>query len=392
MFVTCDQCGGRFKIAPEKVPSAGVRARCTGCPSVLLLWKDGERVMSSTVPATPNESPPRGRTPGPDASGPALEPDPPSGAEPAPAWTPGPEAQVDPDTSPPPPPPPEPAPAMAPPDVDFASVFDDVAGSFDDPPPDPAPAWEASGSSDFREPSFVSDAIPLDEANEIAPLEPSPAPAKKPPPAPPMEPPSKKRQSPQKSRLWPRGRQPEPEGPLSQALWSLVVVTALIYGVLVGMEHDPTHLFERVWGRPEEAAARMRASDLASGVYPTSDGGQLTYLIGSLQVETEIPERSAIRVVGELLDPDGGVAARSEGWAGALPSPEELRAVIDPKGWEELARLIALRGSASASTPFLVAFPQARTPAGPLRFRIAASVEAAPLPAPDGPVAQDAGE
>ncbi|HEY0839704.1 MAG TPA: zinc-ribbon domain-containing protein, partial [Vulgatibacter sp.] len=221
MFVTCDQCGGRFKIAPEKVPAAGVRARCTGCPAILLLWKEGEQVMSSTVPLAPKEPPhaplPAGEDPrgAPPAGSPAASL---GETGPPPAWTPGPEL--------PPPPPPEPEPEASPADRDFAAIFGDVAGRFDDVETEPAPPWEASGSADLREPSFVSDAIPLDEesADAVAVDEASPVKDAKAGRAPPMDPPSKTNQSPQKNRLWPRGRKPEPEGPLSQALWSLIVV------------------------------------------------------------------------------------------------------------------------------------------------------------------------
>jgi len=386
VFVTCDNCGGRFRIAPEKVPASGVRARCAGCASILLLRREGDRVV--VAPATPRHAP----QPAPSADLPpeyaAPHPPPPAAATPGPRQPlppplPVPEPDVElpeegPPPSLPPPPPaheddspwgalPQPeAPPPPPPDDD------DPFASLEAPP---LPAEVSFGnvgtlapSDEVKEPSFVTGAIPLDERSARG----SSAAAA----------PAALQRT--RSRLLIAARKAPVEGPVSKTIWSVVVVGALVYGVLVGLHRDPTHLVDTFL--PGGRGGSLRTGEVVSGVYPASDGGRLTYLTGEIEGGPVVGEGEALRVVGEILDAKGSVVSRSEGWAGALPAPEQLAAVVDDASWRHLARVLA-RSGRTDGMPFVVAFPGAKPPAGTVRFQI--KVREEPLPPSADQVVRD---
>lgn len=393
MFVTCDNCGGRFRIAPEKVPASGVRARCAGCSSILLLRREGDRVV--VAPAAPRQPlPPPQPVPEPDVELPdagtdavgdssatagaapgaadpfSVQREPPE-APPAPPPLP-PSALPDEDSPwgavaapevPPPPPPPLPEPE------------DDPFASLSAPPlPEEVSFGNLAGidADEAREPSFVTGAVPIEEEKSARSAGAEPVAA------------GSRQRTASRLHLATAARKAPVEGPVSKTIWSALVVGALVYGVLVGLHRDPTRLWERLL--PGAGTAALQASDLVAGVYPANDGERLAYLTGSIEGRTSGGEGVGIRVVGELLDEKGAVVTRSEGWAGALPTPEEIAAVVDEESWERLSRGLA-RSGPGGEQPFVVAFPGAKVPAGRIGYRVTLREE--PLPPTGTTVVED---
>jgi len=420
VFVTCDNCGGRFRIAPEKVPATGIRARCAGCSSILVLRREGDGVV--VAPTAPRHSlPPPQPVPDPEVD---LPPDFDAGGAPTaaadaaaghgaadhaaghPAGAAGHAAnhavghetgRAAGDLPPPPPPDTPPAPPPLPPAAfpDEDSPWGALPTAEAPPPPPPPPGEEDDPfasleapplpeelsfgdlagipEEEVKEPSFVTGAVALpDEASPAA--SPVPAPAAVP-----------RQRTASRLHLASAARKAPVEGPVSKAIWSVLVVGALIYGVLVGLHRDPTGPWDELL--PGSGGAPLRSRDVTAGLYPAADGGRLTYLVGTVEGRARGGEGVGIRITGELLDAKGGVVSRSEGWAGALPSPEALAAVADEASWVRLSRELA-RGGARDGMPFVVAFPGAKAAGGGAGFRITLREEPLPL-VPDAAVVED---
>ena len=149
MVVTCSNCKGRFRIADERVPAAGVRARCSRCSTILFVRHGQEAVAEAPVQAPP---------PVPPAPPPIPEglPDPWGGASDADLVdegqpSAGPAAE-DPPLPPPLPPPPPISPHSPGPRVlqedPFGAAFADLPSGPPPPPPPLQPQSEA-GALEF---------------------------------------------------------------------------------------------------------------------------------------------------------------------------------------------------------------------------------------------------
>lgn len=57
MLVTCSNCKGRFRIADERVPAAGVRARCSRCSTILFVRHGYEAVAETALKMPPAPAP-----------------------------------------------------------------------------------------------------------------------------------------------------------------------------------------------------------------------------------------------------------------------------------------------------------------------------------------------
>lgn len=59
MNVRCPHCQSAFRVDPERVPAAGIKARCSRCSNVFELSKDGTaRVPAAPAPAVAPAAPP----------------------------------------------------------------------------------------------------------------------------------------------------------------------------------------------------------------------------------------------------------------------------------------------------------------------------------------------
>ena len=54
MNVRCPNCQSAFRVDPERVPAAGIKARCSRCSSVFQLTREGvQRPAMAAVPSAP---------------------------------------------------------------------------------------------------------------------------------------------------------------------------------------------------------------------------------------------------------------------------------------------------------------------------------------------------
>jgi predicted Zn finger-like uncharacterized protein len=133
------------------------------------------------------------------------------------------------------------------------------------------------------------------------------------------------------------------------------------------------------------------ASDVITSVYPTASGKSVLVVRGEVQAAQAAP---GVRVQVDLLADDRTVA-RTETWAGKVPSLEDVYAIRGGPDWEELVRRLGRVVGAvqpGKRVPFLAVFPD--PPQRLDRTRVRVNAEPAPLPVPaadDTPVAADPG-
>jgi len=132
-------------------------------------------------------------------------------------------------------------------------------------------------------------------------------------------------------------------------------------------------------------AARAPASALSSvaksnGYYLTSSGRPLVYVRGEVRSQSAVPV-GRVRVRGEMVQ-GGRVVARAEGLAGAVPTPEELAALVSREEQEKLATVLALRAPRQLppgqELPFVLTFVDYPPDMGEVTFRVTAD----PAPGP----------
>ncbi len=401
MLVSCSGCKGRFRISAERVPASGARARCTRCGTILLIPPQETSAEPRLPPPLPPPLPPEpaaatmtgagfgeidladGPGPGdapPDSPWDAIEQPASSGVD----WN---DALLDVGEESPQRPwdaldeesarSPEEAPAPAlPADDPFDALFDEAAEWSN--------AEEASRAA--------AAAIPAASGEGDAPPEPPVEAAQDMPEPHPASPP----QGGAGSRRIRQSRRASREGPISRALWTSLVMGALIVGALAGMGRDPLHLARYFEGSEGRSPVELHARDLTAGIFRSPEGRELLYLRGSVHGRRPSPEGSSVFVAGELHEVHGSTIARSASWAGVMPSPQELAAVRDDGSWESLSRRLASEVAkavpSDGEVPFLLVFPSARVPRGPLQVRVVATVEAPPTEeAPAGVVAEELG-
>lgn len=140
MNVNCPSCQALFRVDPERVPSAGVRVRCSSCTQVFLLTRQGATAAAPdgrAAVAPPRAAPRPSTTAAPPASPPKPAPAPRQTTSPAPrsAATAAPAAQT---AAARPAPPSAPAPGQASPTTP--------------PAPSPAPSAPARRSFGAQDP------------------------------------------------------------------------------------------------------------------------------------------------------------------------------------------------------------------------------------------------
>lgn len=112
MNVRCPHCQSTFRVDPERVPPAGIKARCSRCSNIFQLSRDGAVSVPAPAVATSPVAAAAPVTPPPIAPQPTMTPQPPAPPRvvPQPAPT-----VVQPPVAPPPPMTPRPIPQTPPP-------------------------------------------------------------------------------------------------------------------------------------------------------------------------------------------------------------------------------------------------------------------------------------
>lgn len=371
VLVSCSNCQGRFRVAAERIPPSGARARCSRCSTILFIRpkSDGaiEEIPSASAPppipapeAPPPPLPPAaGEWQGPPGDPGAGEVEAAQGAEEA--W---------------PSPPAEPPPAFDP----FASLGGDddpfaavsAASDEDDGPPvgvmggafaptRDIPGREAQRPLQGEEPAQRE----LEDEEREAPF--------------PQLSTVRRAPSPdaqqQRMRLRPMVRVMG-ERKISTIFWGAVVAAGIAFGVVVGLERDPMRLARSIGLSMDPGPLIVRGDELAMGLHPTRSGERLLYVAGVVHREAEAGGAELVKIDARVLGHDGAELGRSEGWAGASPTPEELHRVEDDRQWRALSALLRERAITSlggGELPFVIAFPGVDPSTAPLRFEIAAS-------------------
>ena len=123
------------------------------------------------------------------------------------------------------------------------------------------------------------------------------------------------------------------------------------------------------------AAGGPRARVLTTGLYPTSDGGQLLYMRGELRnASDEDVAAWSQRLVGRAVDADGAEVRSSEAIVGGLPTPEELWNIRGAEDIERIRRRIERvnerEEEADGGLEFFVIFGEAPEDPYSLRFEV----------------------
>ncbi len=440
MIVVCASCRAKFRVPDERVGPRGVKVRCSRCRHVFVVRREepaeAEAAPAAAPPPLPGaeidlevddasrrrrsgagkgafpdlfgarEAPSAAADPAPDdpfaaagfvtspggdpfaAAGQDFAPSPPAAAE-ALAGAAGPGASPLPvtdlsDLAPPAPAVPPPLPASG-----HLSLEERTPPGRELPAFEPLPGAELLGGGPAPAPG-PDEPSGLDVARESAPSAPD-GPAPGAPGRPLPEAPSPRRPPP---RRVPEAAGPTVPGPApagaapalarrllvnSFSLAAVLVVAAALLALLSG---DGERSLSRPWRLLRGAAAPERpvlAVDVTNGLYETAGGGNVLFVRGRLEARSRVS--GPVRVRAEILD-GPSVVARAEGLGGAVPTPEELRAVTGAEAAErlrgELASRAAPRLDPGDSVPFLVAFPQVPPRLAELSFRVV--VEAAATP------------
>lgn len=281
--------------------------------------------------------------------------------------------------------------------------FGDFAGAdpFEDPAAAPAAAAPPGGMHDFGGPE--------EDAFGAGPEPAEPAPPPRPPP-PTLEPAAPPPSAPAAPAAAPAARPDEvaAEGLRHRAsrirsvainALSLVALLAVVVALLAlwrglrpgsgGLLH-PSALFSR----PEAERREFEAVDLRSGRYERAEGPPLVFVTGKAISRAGAPV-PGLAVHVELVG-KGGVVARGDARAGAVPGPEALHAARDAAALA--AAYEALAGSAPAAVrpgdavPFLVAVLDAPADVEGLGLRVTVEPLRAPPEPPSGAAAPAPGE
>jgi len=175
MNVTCTHCQTVFRVDPDKIPAAGVRARCSVCAGVFWVRRDAVETVAHTPAAEP-AAPAPAPIPEPPPIVPVVQaPAPAPAPTPAPAAVPFTQAPFRPSPAPAPPAPAFRGPGTSPPPAAPAAAPVRPAGPpppvFAAPVSRPAPAPPA-----FAAPAAAPVAAPA--AVPMPPVAPAPVPAK----------------------------------------------------------------------------------------------------------------------------------------------------------------------------------------------------------------------
>jgi predicted Zn finger-like uncharacterized protein len=151
------------------------------------------------------------------------------------------------------------------------------------------------------------------------------------------------------------------------ALAALLAVTVAILvvwrgeGGLEGLVQRPAALLASLGGGA--GPAPFSAVDVRSGVYEREKGPPVVFVRGKIVSRAPAPVRG-VKVLVEVVS-SGGVVARGEALAGAVPTPEELYEAGEGPALSALARAAAARAPREIrpgdAVPFLVAIADAPT-------------------------------
>jgi hypothetical protein len=133
-------------------------------------------------------------------------------------------------------------------------------------------------------------------------------------------------------------------------------------------------------GPPPEPEGAFPAAHVRSGTYVQASGAALLYVRGEVLSRAPGPVGS-VRIEAEVVR-DGGVLARGEGIAGAVPTAEELYEATDRAALDALIARLRGRGPEAVAPgdriPFLVTLPDAPARLAGATVRVRAVVAGSP--------------
>jgi predicted Zn finger-like uncharacterized protein len=150
---------------------------------------------------------------------------------------------------------------------------------------------------------------------------------------------------------------------------ALAVVLAVAAGIVLWWRGDDV---ARLVRRAGGGGGEVEVLEVVTGTYPTALGRPAVVVRGAVRSRSGGP----VRVSAEMIR-DGQVVGRSDGLAGATPSPDELAAVAGPEDLERLratlARRAAERAPGAGALPFLLVFPEPVGDPSTVSFRVDAA-------------------